>query len=102
MNYFFNQYNVGIKQCCASCEFRTIGKNGCRHCTKNDILVSSTYTCKDWSLHPKFDNAGKGDGKIKKVEYLRAVIDTSRQPGKGLEGFRKQWEEQNGCIYEVE
>ena len=85
--YVKNKYNISIKKCCASCQHHTDGSNDRkRKCNKYATEHPADYCCnKGWELmHPSdppkpgeinYDNAGRGDGFVKKPQYIKFVLE---------------------------
>ena len=82
-----NRFGIQIKKCCASCKHHTDGeKDNKRKCLRYGVEHSLDYLCaKGWEMMrpgnpPKpgelnLDNAGKGDGRVKKPQYIKYVLD---------------------------
>ena len=69
-----NSYGATIVKCCASCEYKRFN-NKYRLCLLGEGSVPPSYVCKKWRMSPDYSKVGKGDGRIKKREYLLYVID---------------------------
>ena len=82
-----NRYGINIKKCCASCLHHTDGsKDHLRLCNRYGIENPLDYLCvKGWEMMrpgnpPKpgeinLQNAGRGDGSVKKPQYIKFVLD---------------------------
>lgn len=72
-----NGYGIAIRKICASCAYKEAGRNeNDRVCGKDGTHVRPTDTCPAWKLRRGSDgggllNAGKGGGRVKRIEYLR-------------------------------
>lgn len=69
-----NQHGVSVCKCCASCAHKRLDKNF-RICMKGEGQVPSYYYCPNWEMNEVFSIAGKGDGMVKKDDYLRFALD---------------------------
>ena len=72
-----NRYGIEICRCCASCKYREV-KNEGRMCSKAKAEVESWHICRQWDVHPKLQNVGEGNGKVKSLMYLNLI--TQRLP----------------------
>ena len=106
-----NRYGIEICRCCASCKYREV-KNEGRMCSKAKAEVESWHLCRQWDVHPKLQNAGEGNGKVKSLVYLNYFRERYLQQidefvaGKILptqrlsrEEIRKEFSELYGSIY---
>lgn len=69
-----NKYGIKICMCCASCKHKVLDKS-LRICNNGEGQVPSFYLCPLWEMQDVFDNVGKGNGKVKKKEYLKFALD---------------------------
>ncbi len=106
-----NRYGIEICRCCASCKNRMVTNDG-RMCSKIDYEVASWQYCSQWDVHPKLQNAGEGNGKVKSLVYLNyfreryllqideflagKILPTQRL---SREEIRKEFSELYGSIY---
>ena len=106
-----NRYGIEICRCCASCKNRMVTNDG-RMCSKIDYEVASWQYCSQWEMHPKLQNAGEGNGKVKSLDYLNyhrekylhqredyyesKILATQIM---STEQIRKEYTEQKGSIY---
>lgn len=106
-----NRYGMEIRRCCASCKYRKITNDG-RMCSKIDYEVASWQYCSQWEMHPKLQNAGEGNGKVKSLDYLNYHREKYLQQREdyyeskilatqimSTEQIRKEYTEQKGSIY---
>ena len=106
-----NRYGIEICRCCASCKNRMVINDG-RMCSKTDYEVASWHLCTQWDIHPRLQNAGEGNGKVKSLSYLNYFRERYLQQidecisGKILptqrlsrEEIRKEFSELHGSIY---
>lgn len=98
-----NKYGNDVVVCCASCR-HNLGalSDRARACGNGQGAMKPSSFCKHWEMRPALDNAGKGDGKIKKKEYLDFFLEHP----KTIEGvripidfIREEYEKKNGTIY---
>lgn len=108
-----NKYGISIVMRCASCA-RCASNGRVRICLASRGAVSPSHLCSDWKMSDACEAAGKGDGNVKKVEYLRHALDRltledaaaeaaarHRMPYKrtSVDEIRKEYEKENGDIY---
>lgn len=69
-----NKYGIPIVMCCASCQYNLgASSDTTRICNKGEGMVKPTSLCSQWIMRPALDNAGRGDGHIKKPHYIQYV-----------------------------
>ena len=74
-------------------------------CSKIDYEVASWQYCSQWEMHPKLQNAGEGNGKVKSLDYLNYHREKYLQQREdyyqimSTEQIRKEYTEQKGSIY---
>lgn len=90
-----NKYGVRIVKCCASCRFKQLD-NRSRLCTSGEGTVPASYLCQGWEISPSLDNVGKGNGDVKKAEYLKYSItrlfnDYNESVTDKQKGIRHKW-----------
>ena len=106
-----NRYGMEIRRCCASCKYRMVNNEG-RMCSKTNFEVASWHLCTQWDIHPKLQNAGEGNGKVKSLDYLnyhrekylqqredfyeRKILATQIM---STEQIRKEYTELHGSIF---
>ena len=101
-SFYKNINGINIVKCCASCKKCMISKNA-RVCIIGQGIVSPSYLCGSWALKEAYYYIGKGDGNIKKRDYLRFVIDNiSSDKKKPLALLREEFTSKQGTIYEIE
>lgn len=113
--YETNQYGVKIVKCCASCKKRVLD-NRIRICMAGEGGVPASYLCNNWVMNPNLEKAGKGDGKVKKYDYLLYVLkqfeddeakaiaaSTARlfYKRKSLADIREEYMKHHDTIYEI-
>ena len=69
-----NQYQIEIKECCASCKHKVCLSNGTRVCQKMGLKVDRKYKCRKWEMSDGLKNAGKSGGVVKDKETKEVVI----------------------------
>ena len=69
-----NRYDIMVKVCCASCEFRQVVNDG-RICGLVKSPVVSGHCCSQWQMDKRLQDAGRGGGKVKKCHYLTFYMD---------------------------
>lgn len=102
-----NKYGIRILKGCQSCKFN--GKD--THPHECNARKDKT-PCDKWELRRGLDNAGKGNGKVKRAEYLQFVLDRlSRSqtinisaeyledPESYMMSMRKEFQENHGKVY---
>lgn len=72
--YENNNMGIPIKKCCASCEHKRFDNKN-RICLLGEGMVPPSYVCKRWRMSSNLLNVGKGDGRIKKREYLMYALN---------------------------
>lgn len=72
--YENNNMGIPIKKCCASCDYKRFDNKN-RLCVLGEGIVPATYVCRQWRMSPRLFNVGKGDGRIKKREYLMYALN---------------------------
>lgn len=116
MEKFLNNYNIEIKQCCASCVSNLgAATEAKRICGAGHGSVSPSYCCEMWkakigkdaatgeAYRPNYQHAGKGTGRVKKLHYLH-YLQECKEPNNprykySIEQIRQDYEEQFGSIY---
>ena len=97
--FFPNRHGIRIVKCCSSCEYKHFDKGNQRICVHIGCLVRKNGLCKDWKMSEYYDNAGIGDGRVKKKSYLD-FVGKQRQEGKtNIAEIRAEYEKENGSIY---
>lgn len=98
--YYINKHGIRIVKCCASCQHKDLHA-GNRVCLMTRSNIKGTYVCREWKVAEHLANAGKGDGKVKKKEYLQFVMD-NRNPRERLSNLavhKAEFEKEHGSIY---
>lgn len=94
-----NNYGVAIVKCCASCRFKKMDARY-RVCVKGEGLVASSWVCDKWEMSVNFQNAGKGNGSVKKGSYLQYCLDCrEKYKEMPLLEIRAEYIKKNGSIY---
>lgn len=72
-----NDYGVTIVKCCASCLHHVSdGRDKIRICRKEHRGHWMDYLCKNgWEMDKGLENAGKGNGRVKKREYIQYILE---------------------------
>lgn len=111
---FINQWGIPIKRICASCKYKRCD-NRMRLCIAGEGAVAFDGYCEKWEVDYGYENAGKGNGKVKKKSYLyyanRELIEQNRlaieradkkhpYEKKSLADIRASYEKKNGSLYE--
>ena len=114
-NDYVNGHGVRIKVCCASCHFKEYTASG-RVCSLRKRQVGSSDLCGEWVLSEGLKNAGRGGGRVKKLEFLLYVLDRTNEElvrekrasvlnqvyrAKTLAEIEEEWTKVNGSIYEL-
>jgi len=73
-----NGFGVSIVVCCASCMFKEFKSEKERLCTLIRKPTHPSEYCNSWRMDPHLENAGKGDGRIRKKEWLEYVAEHGR------------------------
>lgn len=112
--FYSNPYGVKIVKCCASCSHKKFDKGSMRVCVRGFGAVRSSFLCPEWQMHDNLRNAGKGGGKVKKIEYLHYAINArvaddalameraeKKQFHQRISNaqIRNDWEKTHGTIY---
>lgn len=104
--YTINTYGIPIKICCASCKHCDHSRaSPPRLCLRYGCVISRCRQGRDWQMSKAMKAVGKGNGKIKRKEYLRYLLQTRQdeeQSGKrpkGITQIRKDFEKQFGDMY---
>ena len=103
----YNKYHILVNECCASCVFATIDSDTKRKCEIDNKKYRPTFGCDRWKIAKGFEEAGKGDGRIKKKAWLRFYLAFLHKEN-GLKVMDKTpreqavevWEKLHGSIYE--
>ena len=107
-----NCYGVNIKRCCASCQHKAETRLiTMRHCKRHDKDVNPIDHCSDWCMSDNLRMAGRGEGEVKRKEYLLFVLNIREQEAiaaergdsvveKSVSELRMVFEKQFGTIYE--
>lgn len=102
-DYVKNSHGALIKKCCASCIHHEPENEFRRKCNAGEGSVKPTSCCADWHMMPKLDNAGLGDGRIKRREYLKYVYNYIQPPPPAkqtsIREIRQEFEAEHGSIY---
>jgi len=108
-----NSYDVKVKRCCASCQYKCVESDGTRVCAPMMLKVQQKFKCKQWQMTDGLMNAGgRCEGNVKRKEYLiyvqeiRNAENNDIQNGiitekerKTLEEIRQMFTEKFGSIY---
>lgn len=91
-----NQYGISIVKCCASCKYKDQTRwNHLRSCRKGFGTNNMKFCCGEgWSMADGLENAGKGDGRIKKYDYLLFAAEFGAHRS-------KEWVNKHGSKYLV-
>ena len=93
---------MGVVMCCASCRHKQFDRQ-MRLCMIGQGNVKPYHCCSRWSLNPDLDSVGKGDGMVKKRDYLMFALDrlgeAVNQRDIDIEKVRMDYEAQHGDIY---
>ena len=107
-----NQHGIVIAKCCASCNKRMISNGEGRYCERSGEPVAGCQYCRKWRLHPKLQNVGKGDGRVKSSRYLKYYLERMIKLYNSLKAcrvtidklpsiaeIREEYEQEHGSIY---
>ena len=72
-NSQLNCHYIGIKKCCASCQYRIVSEDGLRICRKHNKFVYKTNCCNCWLMNRKLNKSGARWGQMKSNDYLKYV-----------------------------
>lgn len=89
-----NQFGINVVVCCASCRFKEYKNDKERLCKLSGESTHPSEYCNSWKMAEHLNNAGKGDGRVKKKEW----IDYVKVNGKSDQS-RLDFERRNGSIY---
>lgn len=103
----YNKYHIWVNECCASCVFATIDSDTKRKCEIDNEKYRPSFGCARWKMAKGFEEAGKGDGRIKKKAWLHFYLAFLHKEN-GLKVMDKTpreqavevWEKLHGSIYE--
>ena len=108
-----NRYGISVIKCCASCAHKLCDSR-VRFCNAGEGPVPPDFLCSSWKLSEGLDNAGKGGGQVKTMEYLQyavnAIAEESRlayiasasraiYKRKGIIEIRQDFEKEHGDIF---
>lgn len=106
-----NSFGVAIKMQCSSCAFKDMTRAvSTRYCTKHERSVEPNHVCSLWSMSDQMKMAGRSEGKVKRLEYLRYLLaerddeQLAIQMGhnikpRSIEQIRENFESEHGSIY---
>ena len=109
-----NRCGIKVRKCCASCIHKCLSSTSARTCALHGKKeeVDQLHVCDHWQMEPSLDNAGDGQGKVKKKDFLMFVIlrrrteDQSIELGiisederLSIEDLREEYISKNGNIY---
>lgn len=78
-----NEYNIGIREICASCAYREFRNEDMRLCSLTGEVKKPTDNCDKHVLRVKFGNAGRGDGRVRSLRNLITHIRDIQGDKKG-------------------
>lgn len=95
-----NKYGIKVVKCCASCIHNSgVASGDTRICDAGEGIVRTNSYCQGWAMHPRYDIAGKGGGKVKKLAYLQYLI-ANYDPETKASYWRNRYEiENNSSAY---
>lgn len=99
--YVKNRYSISIKKCCASCAHCQPESEKLRVCDAGEGIVSPKSLCASWAMKPGLANAGKGGGKIIKLEYIDFMIKKQEQENIRLKKAKMAGEREKPTPVEV-
>ena len=107
-----NSEFISVKKCCASCAFKGFTKDlAMRRCNLLHEDVEPLGVCRKWQMSDQMKQAGTpGDGRVKRKEYLRFLLEVREAewraeeqgqavPEKSIEEIRALFEQKHGSIY---
>jgi hypothetical protein len=106
-----NAYDIVIRRRCTSCAHKDLTRaKTVRRCTLRHVAVDAGYCCQLWRLSEQLRQAGLGLGRVKRLDYLKYVLDIRSEEAKNeelgiafehksIEQIRKDFEEKNGSIF---
>ena len=106
-NFKMNDFDLKIKMCCASCTHKQLGRlMKTRKCTKRRSKFTPHFVCKDWQMSKAMRMMGCATGQVKRIEYLRFVLDIRCEEAekgvkvpRSVESIRAEFEQEHGSIY---
>ena len=106
-----NDFGIRVRKACMSCVHKDCTRlHGTRFCLEHHKDVGRREVCKQWQMSQQLKVAGKGDGRIKRRDYL-AYLASIRQdeeaarllgmaiPARTVETIRTEFEQEHGSIY---
>ena len=98
-----NAYGVQVCMCCASCAYKELNGIEKRLCMKGEGQVKRDYVCKSWKMAAAYENAGKGDGKVKKLSYLKFALESGVRNGpQNIDTLRETFSRYDQTIYDID
>lgn len=92
-----NALGITIVKCCASCANKVFVGNDKRDCTLGEKDVKATYLCPNWKMSSKLENAGKGNGGVKKKDWFLYLKE--RGQNRPIKEITEEYEEIYGSKY---
>lgn len=109
-----NRCGIQVRKCCASCINKCLSSTSQRTCALRGKKeeVDKLHVCSKWQMEPSFDNAGDGQGRVKKKDFLMFVMLRRRTEAQSIElgiisederqtvdDLREEYISKNGNIY---
>lgn len=106
-----NGYGIRVMKACMTCAHKDcLRLSKSRMCALHRKRVSRYGLCDQWKMNPQMKAAGSGEGRVKRVEYLRYVMrvrqqeSMARQRGltvvhRSIETIREMYEKTFGSVY---
>ena len=94
-----SKYGIRIKRCCAACSFY----RDHRACPEPAPSPGTPNQCARFVMLYGLKNAGKGDGSVKKLDYMRYHLyrHSLLKRKVDTETLRQNYAADNGSIYEI-
>ena len=107
--YVANGYGIAIPKRCATCahkgQTRLMTR---RQCLEHEKEVKPKNVCSLWSMCDQMKAAGRGGGRIKRIEYLKYLASVRETESMALQNgltiqpkpvaeIRSEFEQEHGC-----
>ena len=69
-----NPQYIKVKRCCASCQHKSIEKDGTRVCELMQLVVGQMFRCKQWQMNDSLEKAGLLTGGVVRLKGTTEVI----------------------------
>lgn len=99
-SFIKNQHGTAIVMCCASCRFNKGISNSTKErriCGLDSDEVLPFQLCSQWEMNPVLNNAGNGDGRVKRKEYIKFVAENAGRYS--IHEIREEFEKKHGSRF---